>query len=248
MLSKHLLSKEDAICLLELINENLSCNGKNDLVAMMRKLQCLIPFDFAVCGKAVMGAANRIKSYEICNISFPSEWIDLYVRKKYCMVDPIFKRALSQFGTQYWDDTYREIAPPKDFLSDAKRFGLRKGYTGALKEHRSNSASFFSLSGSSIERNKRTGLVLDIIAPHLDQSIRRFFNHQREHSPCLSIRERDVLSWTGQGKSSWDTSVILGISERTVNFHVHNVMQKLGAVSRSQAVAIALHQGLIHVE
>jgi DNA-binding CsgD family transcriptional regulator len=246
MLFKHLLSKEDAIFLLELINENLSCNG---LVAMMRKLQCLIPYDFAICGKTVIGAAGKIKSYEICNISYPSEWIDLYIRKKYCMIDPIFKRALSQFGTQYWGNTYREIAPPKRFLSDARGFGIQNGYTGALKEHHSDIANFFSISGKSIEPNKRTELVLDIIGPHLDQSIHRFFKRTREcFLPSLSERERDVLSWSGQGKSSWDISVILGISERTVNFHVHNVMQKLGAVSRSQAVAIALHQGLINLE
>jgi len=47
------------------------------------------------------------------------------------------------------------------------------------------------------------------------------------------------------GKSSWDISVILGISERTVYFHVSNIMKKLGASIRAQAVAVATRLGLV---
>jgi DNA-binding CsgD family transcriptional regulator len=61
----------------------------------------------------------------------------------------------------------------------------------------------------------------------------------------ISVREKEVLNWLQQGKSSWDISVILGISERTVNYHVYNVMQKLGVTNRPQAVAVAAHSGLI---
>jgi LuxR family quorum-sensing transcriptional regulator LasR len=50
-----------------------------------------------------------------------------------------------------------------------------------------------------------------------------------------------------QGKSSWEMSVILGISERTANFHVFNIMRKLGATNRAQAVAVAARQGLIDI-
>jgi len=60
----------------------------------------------------------------------------------------------------------------------------------------------------------------------------------------LSKREKEVLSWLKEGKSSWDIATILNISERTVNFHVSNIMQKLNAVSRTQAVAVAIEKGL----
>ncbi len=43
-------------------------------------------------------------------------------------------------------------------------------------------------------------------------------------------------------------SVILGISERTVNYHVYNVIQKLGVTNRPQAVAVAAHYGLIGID
>ncbi len=64
----------------------------------------------------------------------------------------------------------------------------------------------------------------------------------------LSEREKEVLGWLTKGKSSWDVSAILNISERTVNFHVQNIMQKLNAVSRTQAVAVALEKGIINTD
>lgn len=61
----------------------------------------------------------------------------------------------------------------------------------------------------------------------------------------LSMREKEVLKWLKKGKSSWDISIILGISERTVNFHITNIMNKLDAMTRTQAVAISIEKGLI---
>jgi len=55
----------------------------------------------------------------------------------------------------------------------------------------------------------------------------------------LTIREKEVLKWLGHGKTSWDIAAILRISERTVNFHVGNIMKKLDVTSRAQAVAEA---------
>ncbi|MBO1113660.1 helix-turn-helix domain-containing protein [Bordetella petrii] len=61
----------------------------------------------------------------------------------------------------------------------------------------------------------------------------------------LSNRERDCLHWSALGKTSWEISVILGVSERTVNFHIGNACSKLGVYNRRAAVAVALSQGLL---
>ena len=55
----------------------------------------------------------------------------------------------------------------------------------------------------------------------------------------LSPRELEVLHWLKSGKSSADMAVILDITERTVNYHVNNIMQKLNVINRSQAVSEA---------
>lgn len=61
----------------------------------------------------------------------------------------------------------------------------------------------------------------------------------------LSKRELECLKWVALGKTSWETGRILGLSEHTINFHMRNACQKLGADNRLAAVAIALRQGLI---
>ena len=63
--------------------------------------------------------------------------------------------------------------------------------------------------------------------------------------PCsLSPREKECLKWTAGGKTSSDIGKILSISEHTVNHHLYGAMQKLEAVNRIHAVAIAVRRGL----
>lgn len=52
----------------------------------------------------------------------------------------------------------------------------------------------------------------------------------------LSERERDVVSILLQGKSNKQIALELGISNRTVEFHLGNIYTKLGVVSRTEAV------------
>ncbi|MBL7049702.1 MAG: response regulator [Nitrospira sp.] len=60
----------------------------------------------------------------------------------------------------------------------------------------------------------------------------------------LSSREKEVLNWLKLGKSSADISLILGISSRTVDFHVNNIMKKFDVISRIHAVALAVKQDI----
>lgn len=63
--------------------------------------------------------------------------------------------------------------------------------------------------------------------------------------PKFTKREMDVLRWTGQGKTAWEVSVILGMSEKTVNFHLGNVMRKLNVNSKHQAVLKCVAAGIL---
>lgn len=61
----------------------------------------------------------------------------------------------------------------------------------------------------------------------------------------LTAREREVLCWTAEGKTACEIGQILSISERTVNFHVNNILEKLAATNKVQAVVKAIAAGLI---
>ena len=61
----------------------------------------------------------------------------------------------------------------------------------------------------------------------------------------LSAREREVLGMLAEGLSGAAIAERLVLSPETVRTHVRNAMDKLGASTRSQAVALALEDGQI---
>lgn len=67
----------------------------------------------------------------------------------------------------------------------------------------------------------------------------------RPPSLLLSERQAACLHWSAEGKTSWETSRILGVSESTVNFHLRNASARLGVRGRRAAVVAALRLGLL---
>jgi DNA-binding NarL/FixJ family response regulator len=64
---------------------------------------------------------------------------------------------------------------------------------------------------------------------------------------ALTARERDVLDLLAQGSPNKLIARALGISERTVKFHVTAILHKLNAENRTEAVTLAAQHGLIHL-
>jgi DNA-binding NarL/FixJ family response regulator len=73
--------------------------------------------------------------------------------------------------------------------------------------------------------------------------------HLAEHlsDEALTMRELDVLRHVAGGNRNRDIARILFISEETVKVHIKHIMEKLGASDRTQAVAIGLRRGIIHL-
>jgi LuxR family quorum-sensing system transcriptional regulator SolR len=64
---------------------------------------------------------------------------------------------------------------------------------------------------------------------------------------ALTPRELEILDWCKKGKTRPEIAQILSISPKTVEFHLSNVMDKLGASNQIAAVVIALQRGLLEL-
>ncbi|MGD6743135.1 ATP-binding protein [Streptomyces sp. BH106] len=65
---------------------------------------------------------------------------------------------------------------------------------------------------------------------------------------ALTARESDVLRLLGRGRTNRQIGEELFISGKTASVHVSNILAKLGAASRTEAVGIAYREGLIEPE
>lgn len=61
----------------------------------------------------------------------------------------------------------------------------------------------------------------------------------------ITPREKEILLWLAEGKTKFETAIILGITEDTVNTHTTNARAKLNAVNSIQLIAKALRGGII---
>ena len=64
----------------------------------------------------------------------------------------------------------------------------------------------------------------------------------------LTDREAQVLNLLAQGKSNKEIASYLQIAEDTVKSHIRHILTKLGVQSRTQAVILAIRQGLVGSE
>jgi len=74
----------------------------------------------------------------------------------------------------------------------------------------------------------------------------RLAEHMGEET--LTVRELEVLRLIRDGHRNKQIADELGIAETTVNFHIKNLVDKLGANDRTHAVTIAIRRGLLGVD
>jgi len=68
---------------------------------------------------------------------------------------------------------------------------------------------------------------------------------QSPNYPKLKDREIEVLTWAARGKTSAQIANIMGLTKRTVDFHIDNARRKLGVSTRTEAVIKASRNRLI---
>ena len=165
--------------------------------------------------------------------------------------DPVMARLMTQSVPVVYDQQTYVAAGVGELWEMQAPYGYRTGI--AVKLHLPGNKHFLlgvdrdeALPPSGAEL-MQTIAGLQLLAAHALTAADRLLGPKIDQGdlPKLTKRELDVLSWTAQGKTAWEVSVILGMSEKTVNFHLGNAMRKLGVSSKHQAVLKCVAAGLL---
>ncbi|EIA8608876.1 transcriptional regulator SdiA [Salmonella enterica] len=179
--------------------------------------------------------------------TYPPAWVTHYQSENYFAIDPVLKPENFRQGHLHWDDVLFHEA--KAMWDAAQRFGLRRGVTQCVMLP-NRALGFLSFSRSSLRCSSFTydevELRLQLLARESLSALTRFEDDMvMAPEMRFSKREKEILKWTAEGKTSSEIAIILSISENTVNFHQKNMQKKFNAPNKTQIACYAAATGLI---
>lgn len=239
------LGKQDLIALLELGETALNLEQPAELVLLLTRLADHLPVEQLASAAFSQGADGSPQLLAIHNLSYPDEWAAAFRHQRYPSRCPM----LAQSGTlqvMSWSyEQSRHLPALRQMVDDAGQFGVQAGLCGILKPQRNRIGVLCSLSGREVMSHVRHQSFLRHFMPHFQLAQSRVLAQHPippgadRRGVELTKREQDVLRWLKAGKTNWEISRILELSESTVKFHVGNLVSKLGAHNRAHAVALA---------
>ena len=182
-------------------------------------------------------------------------WIDHYVEQELGEDDPLIKGCMTSRLPIRWNENFQANSrSPREtrIFTDAIDFGIRHGMTvpvhgpggelGIMSLYSDLSEKSFASIADEYQYD------VHVLSIHFHDAVQRALSTIETVPKPIPLTEREVeiLQWTAVGKTAWEIGSILRISERTVNFHLQNAMNKFGVHNKTHAAAKAMSAGLIH--
>jgi len=183
----------------------------------------------------------------------PDGYYDAYMTNRWERIDPVVACSLRAIRPFLWSDVVEQTTLTEAqiaFMNECRSLKVHSGIVFPFHGpgHR---LDIMSISRRVAEppNSERSSLLHAISVQtwdrYLELSHEQLFAEQ-EGAP-LTVRELEILRWCKDGKSRPEIGDILSISHKTVEFHLTNIMNKLGANNQISAVVIAIQRGLIEL-
>lgn len=177
--------------------------------------------------------------------NYPTAWTSHYLQNRYQMLDPVVACAVRSDVPFNWGRKFALGASSREeckFFHEAAEFGICSGLTIPILDRRGDRAALTFAADEDcpallrlIDRYTR---AFQLVATSYHIQVRRIFSgNNTVDGVKLTPRECECLQWAAKGKSAWETGEILGITRRTVAFHLDNTRAKLGVRTVAQAIS-----------
>lgn len=205
-----------------------------------------VGFEFCTHGMRLPVPITRPRT--LMHSNYPSAWLQRYQEQGYMESDPTVAHGMRSSAPVVWSDAFFASTP--QMWEEAKSYGLRHGWAQSRRDPEGTySMLVLARSEGALDDAELTRLTprMQWLAHAAHEAMKASGQDPaREQGTVeLSDREIDVLRWTAEGKTSAEVAEILNVSERTINFHINNVVAKLGVCNKTSAAVRAAMLGLL---
>lgn len=235
---------------IDLMMSILSCKSEQGLQSSLMEVTRHLGFESFVAGTQMVSIDGSLTHHLVSG--YPEQWQSIYAERGYLQLDPTVAHCQKSTQPLIWSEEVFSDEGSISVFEEARSFGLSHGVSAAV--HESNGTTKTMLSFARDRPIDEPSLGVQTVAKTI-ASCTHFVLAEivRDHLPKpsavqmhLTPQELNCLRWTSQGKTSWEVSRIMSLSEATVTFHLKNAMKKLGASNRPHALAIAVRTGIIN--
>jgi LuxR family quorum sensing-dependent transcriptional regulator len=183
---------------------------------------------------------------------WPNQFNQYYIEKEFYKDDPVVARCLSRDEPFEWSDAPfdRDRHPRAQEVMDAARsVGLKNGFAVPIFRG-PGLIDTVTMGGDYDELDSGAKRAIHLVALYAHSkalSVGRTGEAPRLIRRALSPAEREALSWTAAGKTTWEISVILGVSEAAIAKRIKLATRKLGSANKTQAVVEAIRTKQINI-
>ena len=178
------------------------------------------------------------RSLKITN--YPAAWLRRYSDSGYARIDPAANHAIDHVAAASLEQLMAKAehcALKKGFKDDAQDMGIGIGITMPLRSP--YLTGFINFNCKNRDENKQFSNLAGSFSSKLCESLGQFCigDDVIDGYHSLTLREKQVAFWGAYGKTAWETSMILGISQRTIIAHLINAMAKLQCSNKYQMLS-----------
>ncbi|MFL1542787.1 autoinducer binding domain-containing protein [Pseudomonas sp. O39] len=222
-----------------------SSQSLEELIELSALFTRQINFDFFAYSICEPTPFTRPRTHIFGN--YPALWLKRYKEKNYAMIDPTVHHCKCSIEPLRWSKELFEGCP--QLWLEASGHHLNNG----VVQPSFNTRGSVGLLSLSRENNPIDDDELEALKPLIKAFAEtmgcRIFELDDTllTAPDIEFREKEkeVLRWTADGKTSEEIGRILSVTADAVNFHLRNIQKKIGACNRVQAVTYAVAQGHI---
>lgn len=185
----------------------------------------------------------------ILHDGWPSEWFTRYDSEGHFLYDPCAARCRFTAEPFLWHqlNTGGLTTRSRLVMDEAAEFGMKDGICVPIHIPLAGPAVVTAASDR-IEVPPGAMPLIETLCVHLFRKVSGLESKSdNEGSSPLTPRERELLQWSAQGKTTDDISCILGVTTNTVESHQRNIRDKLDAINVAHAIVKALRRHEIQI-